>query len=77
MQQSLVHARARTRAAQRSLPGVRPLHLHYSNDDAQHELHLPKEATEGTAAGYAGELRDKPLAGHHQHLPQPVHGRTM
>ena len=79
MQQSLMHARARTRAAQSSLPRVRlPPTCHYpSNDDAQHELHLPEEATEGIAAGYAGELRDKPLAGHHQHLPQPVHGRTM
>ena len=48
-----------------------------SNDDAHHEVHSPEDATEGMAAGHAGLLHDKPLAGHHQYLHQPVHGRTM
>ena len=47
-----------------------------SNDDAHYELRSPEEATEDMAAGHVGLLHDKPLAGRHQYLHQPVHGRT-
>ena len=28
------------------------------------------------SADHAGQLHDKPLAGHHQYLHEPVHGKT-
>ena len=47
------------------------------NDDAHHDLYSPEAATEGIAAGHAGQLHDKPLAGHHQYLHEDVHGKSV